>query len=100
MSRAPDWIPIASRTCAALLGGYVFSWGFTAVVVALNVAAGGDYWEGLTLAYLLAFLVYVVVFLWAFADARLLRVWLILAGGGAAMIGIAWFITPALPALS
>ena len=36
---------------------------------------------------ILALLVFVAMFLWAFAASSVLRVWLVLAGGGAAMIG-------------
>ena len=86
----PRWLTISSRVAAALVGGYVFAWGFTALVIAVNVAVGGDYHEGEMLAYLLAFLVYLCVLLWAFAAPSLARVWLVLAGGGLALTGAAW----------
>ena len=38
---------------------------------------------------ILAFLVYVAVFLWAFAARSLVRVWVVLLGGGALMAGAA-----------
>lgn len=85
--------PIASRVAAGLFGGYTFVWGFTALVTALGLAAGSTYYDARLLAYLLAFLVFLVVFLWAFASASLTRVWLILAGGGAAMTAVAWLMT-------
>jgi hypothetical protein len=90
MALTQRWLPISARIGSALLGGYAFVWGFTSLVVALNLFVGGDYDEGLTLAYLLAFLVFVVAFLWAFAATSLTRVWLILAGGGTAMTAAAW----------
>lgn len=98
MAHAQHWLLVSSRIAAALIGGYVFAWGFTALVVAVNLAAGGDYDEGLTLAYLLAFLVYVCVLLWAFAAVSLTRVWLVLAGGGIAMTAVAWVVTQSLGA--
>lgn len=89
MRHALHWLPVTSRIAAAVLGGYLFTWGFTALVVAANLASGGDYDEGLLLAYLLAFLVYLGAFLWAFAARRVALVWLVLAGGGAAMTAAA-----------
>jgi hypothetical protein len=96
MAHTQHWLPIASRVAAALVGGYVFAWGFSSLVVALNLAAGGDFDEGVTLAYLLVFLVYLGTLLWAFGTSSLTRVWLLLAGGGAAMTGTAWALTQAL----
>jgi len=84
---------IASRIAASLLGGYAFVWGFTVLVIALGVAAGMDYGEARTLAYLLAFLVFLAAFLWTFAAQSLARVWSTLAGGGIAMTAIAWLMT-------
>jgi hypothetical protein len=45
------------------------------------------------LTHLLAFLIYLLVACWAFAAARLAPVCLVLLGGGAAMTGLAWFMT-------
>ena len=39
-----------------------------------------------------AFLVFLVVFLWAFASSSVARVWAVLAGGGALMTLSAWLI--------
>lgn len=95
MLRSQPWLPVTSRVVAALAGGYAFTWGFSTLVVAVNLASGGDYDEGLTLTYLLAFLVYLAVVLWAFAAKSLTRVWFVLAGGGAAMTVTAWALTRA-----
>jgi len=98
MSHVQHWLPLSSRIGSALLGGYIFVWGFSSLIVALNLFLGGDYDEGLTLAYMLAFLVFIVAFLWAFAATSLTRVWLILAGGGTAMTVAAWMLTQTLSA--
>jgi hypothetical protein len=45
---------------------------------------------------LLAFLVFLAVFCWAFAAPRLARVWAVLAGSGALMTGAAWLAQRAL----
>jgi hypothetical protein len=84
---------VVSRVAASLLGGYAFVWGFTSLGIALGVAAGTDYHEAETLMYLLAFLVFLGAFCWAFVAASLPRVWGVLAGGGALMTGAAWLLT-------
>ena len=81
---------VASRVAAALFGGYAFVWGFTTLGAVLGMAAGATYGDALTLVDLLAFLVFLVVFLWAFAARSLLRAWGVLAGGGELMTGLAW----------
>jgi len=93
MTHHQQRLSIGSRVLAGLLGSYVFAWGFVTLVVALGLTQGADYDEMLTLAYLLAFLVYLCAFLWAFAAASLARVWLVLAGGGVAMSGVARWLT-------
>jgi hypothetical protein len=98
MAHTQHWLTVSSRVAAAILGGYLFAWGFTALVIALNLAVGGDYHEGEMLAYLLAFLVYLCALLWAFAAASLARVWVILAGGGLALTGVAWAVAQTLGA--
>jgi hypothetical protein len=88
MTLTQPWLPVVSRIAAALLGGYGFTWGLSALIVASNLATGGDYDEGLVLAYLVAFL-------WAFSAKSLVRIWCVLAGGGAVMTGAAWALTQA-----
>lgn len=77
------------RSTAAVLGGYAFTWGFMASAVAALFAAGMDLHDAESLAAILGFLVFPTVFLWAFAARSLLRVWAVLAGGGAVMAGAA-----------
>jgi len=86
----PSFLPLVSRIGASLLGGYLFVWGFTVAAIMLASLAGMSYEDARTLAYLLAFLVYLAVFLWAFAERHLLRVWLRLAGGGSLLSALAW----------
>lgn len=85
-------LQVTSRIAASLLGGYAFTWGFVVLGIVLLLLAGMSYHEAETLAYLLAFLVFLTVFCWAFAAARVARVWGVLAGGGAAMTGAAWLL--------
>lgn len=74
---------------AAIVGGYAFAWGFTALGVAGLVALGTAYHEAEAAAHMLAFLLFLAVFLWAFAAAGLGRVWLVLGGGALLMTAAA-----------
>jgi hypothetical protein len=78
-----------------LLGSYVFVWGFASLSTTLGVAAGMRYAEARTLAFLVAFLVFLACFCWAFAAARVARVWAVLGGGGALMTGAALLLSRA-----
>jgi hypothetical protein len=86
-------LQIVSRVAAGVLGGWSFTWGFVMLGIALALAAGMPYADAQTLLYLVAFLVYLVVFCWSFAAASTARVWLVLLGGGAAMTGLGWWMT-------
>jgi len=79
--RGPTHLAILHRLVAALLGGYAFSWGFTALGVSGLVALGVDFHEAETALLLLAFLVFLSLFLWAFAAASITRIWAVLGGG-------------------
>ena len=84
---------LVSRIAAAIFGGYAFVWGFTTLLIALALALRLPYGDAQTTAYLLAFLLFLGVFLWAFTARRVTVVWLVLAGGGAAMTSLAWALT-------
>jgi hypothetical protein len=88
---------VISRIAASVLGGYLFVWGFVTLGIGLLLAAGMSFEDAHHLIYLLAFLVFLFAFCWAFAAASLARVWTVLAGGGAAMSVAAWFLSRALP---
>lgn len=80
----------ASRIGAALLGGYAFTWGFAALGIVVLVGLGADFHDAETGILLLALLVFLALFLWSFAVASVVRVWAVLAGGGAIMTAAAW----------
>ncbi len=84
---AAHTINIISRSAAAIFGGYLFAWGVTVFGIAGLVALGVDFHDAETGMFMLALLVFLGMFLWTFAASSVLRVWLVLAGGGAAMIG-------------
>jgi len=87
---------VASRVGASLLGAYAFVWGFTSLGTALGVAAGMPFGDAYTLLRLLAFLVFLVAFCWAFTARSLPKVWLCLGGGGALMTLAGWLLASAL----
>lgn len=85
------FIPL-SRTAAALLGGYAFTWGFTAFGITCLLVFGMDFHEAETAVMLVAFLVFLWMFLWAFAAASVRRVWAVMLASTAAMSGAAWML--------
>lgn len=89
-------LQVSNRVAAALLGGYAFTWGFTVLGMAGLTALGVDFHEAETGVLILAFLVFLVLFLWAFAASSMLRVWAVLSGGAALMTAAAWALQRAL----
>lgn len=74
-----------NRLVAAILGGYAFTWGFSAFAITVLVMLGVDFHEAETGISLLAFLVYLGLFFWTFATASMTRAWSVLAGGAVLM---------------
>jgi protein-S-isoprenylcysteine O-methyltransferase Ste14 len=90
---APTAPQILSRILAAVFGGYGFAWGFSCLAIALLVAAGMEYHDAWMLVMLVVFLLFLALFCWACAARSVVRVWTVLAGGGAAMTLGAWLLT-------
>lgn len=67
------WVPILSRTVAALVGGYVFTYAFTAALARLLPL---DNVDSLIVSSLLSFVVYTFAILWAFAARSQARAWM------------------------
>ena len=86
-------VKVVSRIAAAVFGGYAFVWGFTTLLIALALVLRLPYGDAQTTAYLLAFLVFLAVFIWAFSARHVVLVWLVLGGGGALMTTLAWTLT-------
>ncbi len=76
---------VVSRTAAAVLGGYAFTWGVIAFATAGLFAAGMEFHDAEHLSYIIGLLVFLAAFLLAFAARSLPKVWLVLAGGGAVL---------------
>jgi hypothetical protein len=86
-------MPVLGRFAGAIVAGYVFTYGFVAVASLAGFALGLRYFVAQTLAWLMCFLVYLAVMLWAFTERSLARVWLVLGGGGLALCGAAWVLS-------
>lgn len=78
-----------ARIAAAVIGGYAFAWGFTALGSMLLARFGMARTEAIITATMLGFLVYLVAIVWTFAARRLSIVWFVLAGGGTVTAGLA-----------
>ncbi len=86
-------LPVVLRTVLAVLAGFGFSTAVSGLgAVGLPLAFGMARSEAALLCSMLGFILYLAVLLWAFAEPRLMRVALVLVGGGAA----AWWLARAL----
>jgi hypothetical protein len=76
---------IIGRIGAGILGGYAFVWGTIALLHAALYALGMPFHDAEHLSSIIGFLLYLTVFLWAFAAQNLTRVWLIFIVSGVVM---------------
>ena len=84
-------LSILVRLAAAIGGGYAVAAGFSALLaVALAAARLMPRSEAVVLASMLAFLVYLALLIWAFADRRLGRLCLVFALASFGSWGGAW----------
>lgn len=81
----PVMLSGVNRFAASLIGGYLFTYGFTALATLAGFGAGLPFSEARALAWMLGALVYLGAILWAFVPPTAMRAWLVLAGGGAVM---------------
>lgn len=84
-------LSVLVRLVAAIGGGYAVAAGLAALAaVALPAAGLMVRSEAVVLASMLAFLVYLALLIWAFADRRLARLCFVMVGAGIASWGGAW----------
>ena len=95
MALGSSW-QIGSRVLAAVLGSYLFTWGFIALGSACLLRAGVEFHEATYLTSMLGFLVFLAAFCFAFIAARLRNVWGLLAIGGGAMTLAGWWLSRSL----
>ena len=84
-------LSVLVRLVAAIGGGYAVAAGLAALM-AVALPAGGLMVrsEAVVLASMLAFLFYLALLIWAFADRRLARLCLVMAAAGTVSWGGAW----------
>lgn len=84
-------IPIVLRLFAAVGGGYVAATGLAALTsVALATVTSMQRSEAVVLSSMLAFLVYLALLIWGFAERRLTRLLIVFAVVGGASWASAW----------
>lgn len=84
-------LSVLVRLVAAIGGGYAVAAGLAALAaVALSTGGVMARSEAVVLASMLAFLVYLALLIWAFADRRLARLCLMLTAAGIVSWGGAW----------
>lgn len=79
-----------NRFAAAIIGGYLFAYGFTALATLTGFGAGLPFSEAQVLAWMMGAMAYLGAILWGFVPRTATRAWGVLAGGGAAMAAAAW----------
>ena len=84
-------LPILLRVAAAVLGGYLLAAGLSALAAAA-LARVLPPSEAVVLMAMLAFLLYLALLIWAFAERRLLRVLLVLGIGGPLAFAGPWLV--------
>lgn len=91
MRPGEPWPAIAGRVLLAVTGGYVLSrtavWFVAVALTATGIVPRAD---AVVFAPMSGFVIYLAILVWAFADPRLGRVGLILAGAQASMFVLAW----------
>ena len=84
-------LPILLRVIAGVLGGYLLAAGVSALA-AVTLARVLPPSEAVVLMAMLAFLIYLALLIWAFAERRLLRVLLVLGVGGPLVFAGPWLV--------
>ena len=75
-------IRVTQHVLLAVGGGYLLAAGVSALLARLLVLLMAPS-EAVMLMSMLAFILYLIIVLWAFAERRLWRLWLVVGGGGA-----------------
>ncbi|MCY4265082.1 MAG: iron uptake protein [Gammaproteobacteria bacterium] len=84
-------VEYAQRLLLAIILGYFFTVevsGLAGLLLTSTLARS----EAAALSAMIAFLLYTFVILWAFADRSLLRLWIVIPGGGLLCYGLSRFL--------
>ena len=80
----------ANRFAAAIVGGYAFAYGYTALTTLAGFSLGLPLFDAQSFAWMTGALIYLGAILWAFVPRRTAWAWAVLGGGGVAMGAAAW----------
>lgn len=90
------WPEVTARVAAGIFGAYAFTWALTAAGVAALVGLGVPYHDAEMGVIMMAFLVFLGLFLWSFIATRIAHVWAVLVSGASLLLTAAWGIQRAL----
>jgi hypothetical protein len=83
----------ANRFAAAIIGGYIFAYGFTAFATLSGFGLGLPLSDAQSLAWMTGTLVYLGAIVWAFVPRSTGFAWIVLGGGGVALGATAWLLS-------
>jgi len=84
----PRNVPLALRILLVVVGGYLLTAGLTGLAAAaLSLVMPRS--EAVVLMAMLAFVIYLGLLLWAFAERRPTRLWVVFGAGGAVAFALA-----------
>jgi hypothetical protein len=84
------------RIASAILGGWLFTWGFVAAGTAALVGLGVEFHDAEQALLMLGLLLFLGIFLWAFAARSVGRVCAVLVGGAVFFNTAAWLLQSAI----
>jgi hypothetical protein len=87
---------ITLRTLAAILGGWLFTWGFVAAGTAALVGLGVAFHDAEQALLMLGLLLFLGLLLWCFAARSVLRVCTVVVGGAVVFNTAAWLLQRAI----
>jgi len=81
-----------SPVIATFVGGYLFTWGFTSLVISVCVFSGFDFHTAEYTGFLLAFPVFLLAFFLIFLSSYRPAAYLVSYGGGTLMTLCSWWL--------
>ncbi|MEM1096270.1 MAG: iron uptake protein [Bacteroidota bacterium] len=91
-------VHVTQRVLLAVVGGYLLTEAVVSLLAAMLAAVGMVRSEAVVLSMMLGFVIYLLLLLWAFAERRLLRLWIVFGGATALAMGAVRLVQAALSA--
>ncbi|MEM6647235.1 MAG: hypothetical protein AAF730_13385 [Bacteroidota bacterium] len=89
-------VHVTQRVLLAVVGGYLLTEAVVSLLAALLATLGMVRTEAVVLSMMLGFVIYLLLLLWAFAEQRLVRLWIVFGGGTALAMGAVYLAQTAL----